>query len=239
MAKESRQNIYIVPDNFIEGGRILNGMFKTRNFIEAIILSLAIGIPLWIIPYSSITTKITVMISVIGPFFLIGIAGINGDSLIQFLQLLKKWRKNKRVMLYNNKVRIREVRPGDVMIAKEVAKDKFVKGFEDWKEKRKEKNRNVSYVEGIDFTFIEDDEFNSSFISTEKKLLGVEDKPKENKKDKKKKKKGNAVKLLSESTISEPDEQEPESDIVLGDDVLVLDSDDAFLCETGFVIEDI
>ena len=101
MSKETH-NSYIIPDNFIEGGRILNGMFKTRNFLEAIGISAVLAFPLWNIHYPSFTVKITVVLSVILPFFLIAVMGINDSSFLTFLHQLYKWKKGQRMMLYNN-----------------------------------------------------------------------------------------------------------------------------------------
>lgn len=188
--------VYIIPENFIEGGRILN-TFKTRNFVEAVALTLLVGIPLWMIHYPSFQVKLMVVLCIAAPIFLISVTGINGDSLIQFLQQYLKWRKSKRIMLYNGQARSREVRAADVMMAQELAKDKIVDVVENWQEKRKQKNSDVSFIEGKDFVFLDDEEGYSSFVTTEKKLLGEpETEPVEKKK---RRKKGKGQKLLTAS----------------------------------------
>ena len=172
MSKETH-NSYIIPDNFIEGGRILNGMFKTRNFLEAIGISAVLAFPLWNIHYPSFTVKITVVLSVILPFFLIAVMGINDSSFLTFLHQLYKWKKGQRMMLYNNHLHSRSVRPMEVVMAQEMPKDKLVSTIEKWKEKRQNKNKNISYIEGEDFEFNEDEEYSSGFLNTEKKLLYI------------------------------------------------------------------
>ena len=197
MSKETH-NSYIIPDNFIEGGRILNGMFKTRNFLEAIGISAVLAFPLWNIHYPSFTVKITVVLSVILPFFLIAVMGINDSSFLTFLHQLYKWKKGQRMMLYNNHLHSRSVRPMEVGMAQEMPKDKLVSTIEKWKEKRQNKNKNISYIEGEDFEFNEDEEYSSGFLNTEKKLLGLDNLDMQKSKKKRKK---NTLLLSEQNTI--------------------------------------
>lgn len=200
MASENKLDVYIIPENFIEGGRILNGMFKTRNFIEAITLSLIVGVPLWMIQYPSVAAKITVFSIFVLPVFMIAVAGINDSSLIEFVQQFLRWRKTKRVMLYNGQVRSRAVRPADVIDAQEMPKDKLVQAIDDWKKKRKSQNQQTSLVEGVDFVFFDDENTDSSFLSAEKKILdGSQYKDSKAVKKQKKKKKKDAEPLLLEN----------------------------------------
>jgi len=143
MSKETH-NSYIIPDNFIEGGRILNGMFKTRNFLEAIGISAVLAFPLWNIHYPSFTVKITVVLSVILPFFLIAVMGINDSSFLTFLHQLYKWKKGQRMMLYNNHLHSRSVRPMEVVMAQEMPKDKLVSTIElDIQKSKKKRKKNT------------------------------------------------------------------------------------------------
>ena len=43
--EHEQRDTYLIPPNFIEGGTLLGGMFKTRNVIEAAILGAAVGLP--------------------------------------------------------------------------------------------------------------------------------------------------------------------------------------------------
>lgn len=38
--RNEERDVYVIPPNFIEGGTLLGGMFKTRNVIEAGVLGL-------------------------------------------------------------------------------------------------------------------------------------------------------------------------------------------------------
>lgn len=201
---EERHNVYIIPDNFIEGGRVFNGLIKTRNLIEGIFFALITGFPLWNIAYPSLEVKIIVMISCIGPVFLLALFGINDSSLLENIIYFLKWRKNKRVLLYNGKVNPRQVRAADVMEAQEMPKDKIIDAIDSYKEKRKNKNMQSVFVEGEDFEFISS-EPSSSYVAAEKKILGIDDKEQKNKtkKYKKAKKKLKSVKALPEPETPE------------------------------------
>ncbi len=191
---------YYIPENFIEGGKMFGGILKTRNFVEAVILSLIVGMPLWIIPYSSLFVKLTVIISVIVPIFLVAVSGINGGSLLEFLKQYHRWKNTKRIIIYNNKAHPRALRPADIVLAQELPKDKIVDAFDNWKENRKTKNAQISFVEGEDFIFLDDEAENSSFINTEKRLLGIDNDRAKIKTGKKRKRKKDRL-LLQEKNI--------------------------------------
>lgn len=185
MASEHKP-IYPLPENFIEGGRIVNGLFKTRNFIEALILGGSVAFILWNLPiYPYVTVKIAVTLCAALPLFMLGVVGINGHSLFQFLTQFIKWRKDRGVILYNYNTNSRAVRPMRVMFAQELPKDKLVSKFDEYKENQRQKNSKQDFVEGKDFEFIEE-EFSQSFLNTEKKLLGIKDEPKKKKRKKSK-----------------------------------------------------
>lgn len=45
--RQEERDVYIIPPNFIEGGTLMGGMFKTRNVIEAGILGALTGVPVF------------------------------------------------------------------------------------------------------------------------------------------------------------------------------------------------
>lgn len=49
--KHEENDVYIIPPNFIETGTILGGAIRFRNAVEAVILSLLIGIPVFHIDF--------------------------------------------------------------------------------------------------------------------------------------------------------------------------------------------
>lgn len=228
--------VYIIPENFIEGGRVLN-MFRVRNFVEAIAITLAVGIPLWLIPYPSFQVKLMVVLCITAPLFLIAATGINGDSLIQFLQQYLKWRKAKRIMLYNAQARPREVRAADVMMAQELAKDKIVTAVENWQEKRRLKNTDISFVEGRDFVFIDDEENYSAYVSTERKLIdtNTNDNNTASNEDTKKRKRSHRHKKDTK-LLNAPSSATDEQELMPNDDFVLIDNDNDDLIIEGEVL---
>ncbi len=43
--RQDERDSYLIPPNFIEGGTLMGGMFKTRNVIEAGFLGILTGFP--------------------------------------------------------------------------------------------------------------------------------------------------------------------------------------------------
>lgn len=153
-------NIYVIPDNFLDESRILGGMFKTKNFIEGVLLFAVSAFLISLIPGLTGYTKIVTIISVSSPLLCLGIIGINGDTLFFFLKTAAYWRQNKKIMLYNGHV-------------KEIYIDAPTK-----KKSKRQKNKQSALedeplVEGVNFVFLEE-----SSKGKQKKVV----KPKENQK---------------------------------------------------------
>lgn len=150
--------VYTIPSNFIDSGRIFNGMFKTRNFIEAIIVIAIMFLILNLIPFSSITTKIAVMVSVIGPLALACLVGINDDTAFSFVASVFSWRKKRRIMLYNRNQEVQKIRALDALMDRTLPRDKIMKFINNWKEQRKSRSDDFVLIEGETFQFVEDPE---------------------------------------------------------------------------------
>lgn len=95
-----RSKIYHIPDNFASGPRIWQGMVSLRNFVEGIIMAIA-GVAVVLLLPLGISNKIGTCIVVGLPLVLLGVAGINGDPVSQFLLNVYRWATNRRIMLYN------------------------------------------------------------------------------------------------------------------------------------------
>lgn len=102
---------HIIPDNFIEEGRIFNGMFKTRNFIEAAVLAGPVALLCYFLsePVSVEWRIFFVLVPSISVFAL-AVYGVYGDSLFEFLGHVIRFNHSKRVAKYNNRVK-HEARP--------------------------------------------------------------------------------------------------------------------------------
>lgn len=170
MAEDEQVQVYVIPKNFVDGGRVLNGLFKRRNFIEGVGLALIVAFPLWQFPFPSFAVKLSTVISCALPLFLLGNAGINGDPLSTFVKYSYGWLKAKRVMLNNGQVRARKIKAIDLQMAQEQPKDKLLNTIDAWKEKKSDKREPITFIEGENFEFEEDAEF-EIFKNIEKRML--------------------------------------------------------------------
>lgn len=96
MDQENRDT-YIIPPNFIEGGTLFGGLFKTRNVIEAGVLTLLVGLPV-ISLHISLETRIIILCLTALPLALLALIGISGLSLTAFILLFFSYLRNRRVL---------------------------------------------------------------------------------------------------------------------------------------------
>ena len=61
MSKPNEYDTYIIPPNFIEGGTFFGGLLKLRNTAEALVIVLAIGIPVFSVSALTLTAKIIIL----------------------------------------------------------------------------------------------------------------------------------------------------------------------------------
>jgi len=94
---QENHNHYIIPPNFIESGTFFGGMFKVRNAIEAAVLALAAGIPVFNLDLP-LTTKIIIICLTSLPLALLGLIGVSGESLSSFIMIFIKYLRNRRVV---------------------------------------------------------------------------------------------------------------------------------------------
>lgn len=96
MRNEERDS-YVIPPNFIEGGTLLGGMFKTRNMIEAGILAVLVGGPVVGLNLS-LTTRIIILCLTALPLVLVALIGISGSSLSAFILQFFSYLRNRRIL---------------------------------------------------------------------------------------------------------------------------------------------
>ena len=98
MNKNSEQHdTYIIPPNFIEGGTLFGGMFKLRNVIEAGILAVSVGVPVFSIDVS-LTARIIILCLTALPLGLFALMGVAGEPLSAYIIAFFKWLGNRRVI---------------------------------------------------------------------------------------------------------------------------------------------
>ena len=95
--KNEERDIYTIPPNFIEGGTLMGGMFKTRNVIEAGILAVLVGGPVLSLHFS-LTVRIILLCLTALPLTLVALIGVNGSSLSSFFIQLVSFLRNRRLL---------------------------------------------------------------------------------------------------------------------------------------------
>ncbi len=85
MEEKEYSNIYAIPANYTDSGKLLGGMIETRNAVETLILVIVVGYPeLFWMPVSTMI-RIVIMTVTIIPLAVVTMMGIDGDSLFQYI----------------------------------------------------------------------------------------------------------------------------------------------------------
>ena len=78
-------NVYTIPPNYTDSGKLLGGLLETRNTVEACILLLLVGYPelMWMhLPATAKVVVMTVTLLPLGVFALMGIGrGLSAPGL--------------------------------------------------------------------------------------------------------------------------------------------------------------
>lgn len=149
---KEQPTIYSIPANYIDSGRILNGMLKTRNAIEAAIAVFFGFVLLSLIPYSSSSVKLTVMTAILGPICIFFIIGVNDGPASSFLHSIIHWRLKRGIMKFNDDADPLKTTVLNAMSMRRTPADALAKSIKEWKEKQVIKQLQVEE----DNTFLKD-----------------------------------------------------------------------------------
>ena len=85
MEDKEFSNIYSIPANYTDSGKLFSGMLETRNTLETGLLLLLVGYPelKWL--SMSVVVKVVIMTMTLLPLCVVGLMGIGGGSLFQFI----------------------------------------------------------------------------------------------------------------------------------------------------------
>lgn len=125
--KEEVFKSYLIPFNFIDESKMFGGMVKTRNFIEGCVCAFIASLPVFIIPFIGLKARLILFIVLVLPAFLFGCIGINGDPISRFILYYIKFKKAKRVVSFNNKVKLHERIDVNMLSETELPRDKLFK----------------------------------------------------------------------------------------------------------------
>lgn len=91
-------NIYAIPANYTDSGKLLGGMIEVRNAVEMVFLLLLLGYPeLFLIPLPG-TIRIVVMTVTLLPLAVVSAMGIDGDSLFQYFgHMIYYWTHRRKL----------------------------------------------------------------------------------------------------------------------------------------------
>ncbi len=96
MDEKEFSNVYAIPANYTDSGKLLGGMLETRNAIETVILVVLLGYPeLILIPMPG-TIRIVVVTVTLLPLAVVSMMGIDGDSLFQYVGHMIRFWLNRR-----------------------------------------------------------------------------------------------------------------------------------------------
>lgn len=98
--EEEINNTFIIPNNFMDSGKIFQGMFEIRNVVEAIIAVVVIGYSMFHLLTIDIKMKLVIMIVVLVPIGISALIGFQGDSITLFIKKLFLFIRNKRKLRY-------------------------------------------------------------------------------------------------------------------------------------------
>lgn len=91
-------NLYAIPANYTDSGKLFGGMLEIRNTVEAVLLVGLAGYPelMWL-PIPG-TMKVVVMTVTLLPLGVVALMGIAGDSLLQyFVHMTRHWVRRRKL----------------------------------------------------------------------------------------------------------------------------------------------
>lgn len=96
MEEREYSNVYAIPANYTDSGKIMGGMLEVRNAVETGFLVALVGYPeLMRIPMP-IKIRIVVMTLTLLPLGVLSMMGIDGDSLFQYASHMIRYAANRR-----------------------------------------------------------------------------------------------------------------------------------------------
>jgi hypothetical protein len=100
--EEEQPFTFIIPNNFTDSGKILDGMISLRNAIEAVVITGLLGKLESTILFGLMDMKIAliIMLVTLSPVLLFTVIGINGDCFTVFMKSFIEFLRNKRKLRF-------------------------------------------------------------------------------------------------------------------------------------------
>ncbi len=96
MEEKEYSNIYTIPANYTDSGKIMGGMLEVRNAVETGFLVALVGYPEVMLIPMPIKIRIVVMTLTLLPLGVLSMMGIDGDSLFQYASHMIRYAANRR-----------------------------------------------------------------------------------------------------------------------------------------------
>ena len=100
MEEKGYSNIYAIPANYTDSGKILGGMLEPRNTVETLVLVALVGYPELMLFSMPGMIRVVVMVLTLLPLAVVSLMGIDGDSLGQYLGHILRFALHRRVLHY-------------------------------------------------------------------------------------------------------------------------------------------
>jgi hypothetical protein len=100
MDEKEYSNVFAIPANYTDSGKLFGGMLEVRNTVETCLLLLLIGYPelAWISAGAAV--KVVVMVVTLLPLCVLGLMGIGGDSLSGYAaRMILFWARRRNLHL--------------------------------------------------------------------------------------------------------------------------------------------
>ena len=95
MEEKEYSNIYAIPANYTDSGKIMGGMLEVRNAVDTGFLVALVGKPLLMLTTMPIKIRSVVMTLTLLPLGVLSMMGIDGDSLFQYASHMLRYAANR------------------------------------------------------------------------------------------------------------------------------------------------
>ena len=94
-----RMDTVYIPTNYTDAGKLL-GAFALRHVAECAAICLPLAALVFLLCPLGLTGKIIVCAVLVVPAGGFALLGVQDNSLLTFVRLYRRWRKNRRILIY-------------------------------------------------------------------------------------------------------------------------------------------
>ena len=94
-----RMDTVYIPTNYTDAGKLL-GAFALRHVAECAAICLPLAALVFLLGPLGLTGKIIVCAVLVVPAGGFALLGVQDNSLLTFVRLYRRWRKNRRILIY-------------------------------------------------------------------------------------------------------------------------------------------